>query len=252
MDRIRLAAVAALPLLLAAAAAAPDPLRAVAATPWSWSGAPQQAFANPIVIGAPAAQALVVPIDSIAYRDDSVYLDQQQRMLYLNPGANAMFADDLHMLFPGKLANFTVGIYKPSQTPLSVSTFYFYANDATDSAIGAVLAGPYVINILPGYHAYEVTPPDSVQLTQHVWLAIEFSTQYPGLVVGNDPVVGVSHDIYWDFGHGGTSELGDPPANFLIEVRLTPGPVAVEPVTWTRIKALYATPIRSAASHHGP
>jgi hypothetical protein len=247
MDRIRLVAVAALPLLLAAVAAAPDPLRTVAATPWSWSGAPEQPFAHPIVIGPPGPQAIAAPSESIAYRDD------RYRTLYVNPGANSMFADDLHMLFPGKLANFSVGIYKPPQTPPTQATFYFYADDPADGGIGALLAGPYLLpNILPEEHAYEVITPDSAEVSRHVWFAVKFSTDFPGLIVADDPVVGVSHDVYWDFDHGGASQLPQPPANFMIEVRLIPGPVAVEPVTWTQIKALYASRIRSPAGHRPP
>ena len=252
MDPIRLAAVAALPLLLAAGAAA-EPLRSVRATPWSASEVPERPFANPVVIRPPGPPMITAPNESIAYRDDSIYLDAQQQALYFNPGANSLFADDLHMLFPGKLANFTVGIYKPPQTPLTQATFYFYANDPNDSGVGALLAGPYVIGtLLPGYRAYEVIAPDSAQVTQHVWFAVKFSTTFPGMVAGNDAVVGVSHDVYWDFDLGGASELGDPPATFLIEVRLFPDLVAVEPATWTQIKALYSTAVRSPAGHRAP
>ena len=247
MDLIRLAAVAALPLVVVGATATAEPLRAVPATDWPASSGPAQLFANPIVIRPPGLQPAVALTESIAYRNNPT------RMAYFNPGANSLFADDLHMLFPGKLANFTVGIYKDSQTPPTQATFAFYANDPTDSGVGALLAGPYVIpTLIPGPRAYEVIAPDSAEVPQHVWFAVMFSTLFPGMIASNNAVVGVSHDLYWDFDHGGALQLPQPPANFAIEVRLYPEPVAVEPVTWTHIKALYATTIRSSAVHRSP
>jgi hypothetical protein len=248
MDPIRLAAVAALPLLLATGAAA-EPLRSVRATPWSASEVPERPFANPVVIRPPGLPMITAPNESIAYRDDRLH----QPGFYFSPGADSLFADDLHMLFPGRLTNFTIGIYKIPKTPVTSATFYFYANDPNDSGVGALLAGPYVIGtLLPEYRAYEVIAADSAQVNQHVWLAVKFSTGFASLVLGEEAVVGVSHDVYWDFENGGASQLPVPPANFLFEVRLIPDLVPVEPVTWTHIKALYAPAIRSAPGYREP
>jgi hypothetical protein len=154
------------------------------------------------------------------------------------------YADDCHLTLAGGLLNFSIGYFEQSAPSVSV-TVTIYQNDAANTTLGPVLAGPYVFSGLPGgFNVVTLTPPDSPFISKDVWFAVQFDPPTAGLVNAPppSPTLGSSADIFLDTGLTPPPGLvffgGDPLANFMIEIQLDSA-VPVQESSWGEIKNLY-------------
>jgi len=80
--------------------------------------------------------------------------------------------------------------------------------------------------------------------------ALSFESPTAGTLMANPPFVGTSNPTYYNFVRGQTEQLfsaeGPVPANFYLQVFVSPTPVAVEAATWSKVKALYHVPVQGA------
>jgi len=145
--------------------------------------------------------------------------------------------DDLHGVEGGGLCEFVFGYNEPGSSPISAwVTFYF--NDGGDDPPGAVLAGPYYASGLPtGANMIQVTVPGAPPISPSVWMGVRFSSSTAGLLLADPPVVGSSHDFYFENGDYFFFG-GDPKANFYLSLEAELA-VPVEHSSWGLLKALH-------------
>lgn len=170
-------------------------------------------------------QAPVVIYDNTAFISTSTYYNQQ----------NNEILDDLHGVSSGAISSITIAYFAPAGP--TNATLTVYGNDAVDTGIGAVVAGPFVANGLPaGANVVTITVPGGAPVGPDMWLGVSFSGLDDGLIVADPPVIGSSHDYFFN---AGTGQLlffnGNPVANFGMAIE-TDVMVPVEAKTWSGIK----------------
>jgi hypothetical protein len=155
-------------------------------------------------------------------------------------GVDVSVMDDLHMTSGGVLCSFDVGYYNNGAEPIS-ATVSFYENDSVDTAVGSLLAGPFLLDALPaGAHIahFEVVSNASF-LTQDVWMAVSSPSADFKLLIYGPATVGTSDDLFYMDPPGEWYWFGGTPAaDFCLQVECEPGS-PVESSSWGAIKALY-------------
>jgi len=159
------------------------------------------------------------------------------------------YGEDCHLANSGALTGFSMAYFKPG-TSLVSALITFYDNDAGDTILGLVVAGPYLVTNMPaGLNSVIITPPDSPLLPPNVWYAVQFSPANAGLVIADGPpTVGSSHDVFVDTGlttppAGLVFFGGAPVANFVIGIEADVT-VPVTATTWGHMKAMYSSHLR--------
>jgi len=141
---------------------------------------------------------------------------------------------------------------EPESHPVNF-TIAFYANDATDTGLGALRGGPYVIGpIRWGTYRVHVTMTDSVpvRLDRDAWFAASIASPTAGLVLADPPLVGASHDLYFDSGLGRMGQFIGAAANFHLRVFVEPEPLPVTQTSWSAVKALFRPSAPRPAARH--
>lgn len=184
-----------------------------------------------------------IQIPKIVYRHD----DASLRVL-APPGADMIWAEDVHLTEGGMLARLWFAYYMdPDFHELAYMSLWVYENDAEDTIapdpenplLGPIVFGPLVPPTDSRIPAYAYILPQRIPVGKDLWLAVQFTHDNPGLVVAKgEPRVGTTHDMFYDFSSGKTTQLPGYPSNFVFEVRVDPV-TAVQDVTWSGIKALY-------------
>lgn len=167
----------------------------------------------------------------------SVYNDVENFTgLYYAEQDGKRVADDLHMVEGGSLCSFTFGYNDPGPGGFQ-AVVTFFANDGSDSPPTIPVGGPYTVGGLPGgTNAIIVDPPDAPVLGQDVWMAVQFSAPTPGLLIADPPVVGSSHDYFYEQPPGDYFFFGGSPrANFYLRVEAEPA-VPAEISSWGLLK----------------
>jgi len=159
----------------------------------------------------------------------------------ISGGPYTEYADDCHMTTGGALCSFTIGYFEPAG-PTVDFTITIYANDASDSDLGDVVAGPYTFPGLPaGLNVLTLIPPDNPIIPKDVWFSVTATPQTAGLVIaGGPPTVGSSHDLFLDVSALGLVFFGGSPlANFMVRLDVDSS-VPTHETTWGQGKALVA------------
>jgi len=153
-------------------------------------------------------------------------------------GAEAI--DDLHGIEGGGLCSFWFGYNAPGSGPVQ-ATVTFYSNPAgADNPPESIVAGPFVTTGLPsGANEIEVTVPGGTPVSQDLWMGVKLSTISAGLLIADPPVVGTSHDYFYEVPPGGYFFFGGAPrANFYLGVKVDLL-VPVRPTGWGGLKSRY-------------
>ena len=150
------------------------------------------------------------------------------------------YADDCHLLAGGALCEVKFTYFQPTPGPFSM-IITVYENDASNSVLGAAVAGPYLLTALPAGLVTLTVPLPSPLIPADVWFSITGTSTFThGLVIaGGPPTVGSSDDVFLHVPSLGLVFFGGSPlANFNISM-LVDATVPVEESTWGVIKSLY-------------
>lgn len=197
--------------------------------PWLVQGEAAGAF------GAPDSDVVTTVTDSLVYSNTNYAAG----FIY-GAGLGVMFADDIHLILPGRLTQFYFFYVEIEENPLRF-TVAFHANDATDTGLGPVVGGPYQLGPFRwgAYRVHASLTQDTVRLDRDAWFAASIASPSAGLVLADPPYVGTSHDLYYDAGLGGTGRFSGAAANFYLQVFVVPESVPVGSATWSAVKALF-------------
>lgn len=189
---------------------------------------------------------------SIVYRHmRAVYEGNPEVPVAVAPGADNVWAEDVHLATGGYLRRLLFGYYMTGREASGVhAKIWVYENDANDTrAPSQLLMGPIEFNIAPSIHVQSYTArvfnfnSDLALVGKDLWIAVSFDHDNPGLVlVDGDAQVGQTHNLYYDFSTQQTAQLPEGrAANFVAEIRVDPVPTAVRGLTWSGVKALFAS-----------